>query len=110
MTDKRIVLSTAGSEDEARKIAPALVERRLAACVNIVGPIHSVYRWKGAVESAAEHLLVIKDSTAAAFPRVRDAIRELHSYDLPECIMLPVEAGSEEYLTWIGESVNREIG
>ena len=104
MTDKRIVLSTAGSEDEARKIAQALVERRLAACVNVVGPIQSVYRWKGAVESAAEHLLIIK-TTAAAFPRVRDAIRELHAYELPECVMLSVEAGSEEYLNWIAESV-----
>lgn len=103
MTDKRIVLSTAGSEEEARRIAQALVERRLAACVNIVGPIQSVYRWKGAVESAAEHLLIIK-TTAASFPRVRDAIRELHSYELPECVMLSIEAGSEEYLKWIGES------
>ncbi len=109
MTDKRIVLSTAGSEEEARRIAQALVERRLAACVNIVGPIHSVYRWKGAVESAPEHLLIIK-TTVAAFPRVRDAIRELHSYELPECVMLSIEDGSEEYLKWIGESVNREIG
>ena len=104
MTDKRIVLSTAGSEEEGRKIAQALVERRLAACVNIVGPIHSVYRWKGAVESAPEHLLIIK-TTSAAFPQVRDAIRELHSYELPECILLPIEAGSEDYLKWIEESV-----
>jgi periplasmic divalent cation tolerance protein len=105
MTDKRIVLSTAGSEEEARKIAQALVELRLAACVNIVGPIHSVYRWKGGVESAPEHLLIIK-TTAEAFPRVRDAIRGLHSYELPECILLPIEAGSEDYLKWIGESVD----
>ena len=109
MTDKRIILTTAGSEAEAHKIAQALVERRLAACVNIVGPIQSVYRWKGAVESAPEHLLVIK-TTAAAFPRVRDAIRELHSYELPECVMLQIENGSEEYLRWIAESVDREIG
>ena len=105
MTDKRIVLTTAGSEEEAQKIAQALVERRLAACVNIVGPIHSVYRWKGAVESAPEHLLIIK-TTAAAFPRVRDAIRELHSYELPECVMLSIEAGSNDYLKWIAESVD----
>lgn len=104
MTDKRIVLSTAGSEEEARRIAQALVERRLAACVNIVGPIHSVYRWKGAVESAPEHLLILK-TTAAAFPRVRDAIRELHSYELPECVMLQIEDGGEEYLRWITDSV-----
>jgi len=81
----------------------------LAACVNIVGPIQSVYRWKGAVESAPEHLLIIK-TTAAAFPRVRDAIRELHSYELSECVMLSIEAGSEEYMKWIGESVDRVIG
>jgi len=104
MTDKRIILTTAGSEAEARKIAQALVERHLAACVNIVGPIRSLYRWKGAVESAPEHILIIK-TTAAAFPRVRDAIRELHSYELPECIMLPIEAGSRDYLKWIEESV-----
>ncbi len=109
MTDKRIVLSITGSQEEARRIAQALVERRLAACVNIVGPIHSVYRWKGAVESAPEHLLVIK-TTAAAFPRVRDSIRELHSYEVPECVMLSIEAGSEEYMKWIGESVDRVIG
>jgi len=109
MTDKRIVLSTAASEEEARKIAHALVERRLAACVNIVGPIQSVYRWKAAVESAPEYLLVIK-STSAAFPHVRDAIRELHSYELPECVMLSIEAGSEDYLHWIEESVDSDIG
>ena len=105
MTDKRIVLSTAGSEEEARRIAQALVERSLAACVNIVGPIQSVYRWKGALERAPEHLLIIK-TTAAAFPRVCDAIRELHSYALPECVMLAIEAGSEEYMKWIGEAVD----
>jgi periplasmic divalent cation tolerance protein len=105
MTDKRIVLSTAGSQDEARKIAHALVEHRLAACVNIVGPIQSVYRWKGAVESATEYLLIIK-TTAAAFPRVRDVIRELHSYEVPECVMLQIEDGDQEYLRWIGESVS----
>ena len=105
MTDKRIILTTAGSEEEARKIAQTLVERRLAACVNIVGPIHSVYRWKGAVESAAEHLLIIK-TTAAAFARVRDAIRELHSYELPECVMVAIADGDQEYLSWIGDSIS----
>jgi len=109
MTDKRVVLSTAGSAEEARKIAQALVERRLAACVNIVGPIHSVYRWRGGVENAPEHLLIIK-TTATAFPRVRDALSELHSYELPECVMLSVEAGSDDYLRWIDESMHWEIG
>ncbi len=104
MTDKRIVLTTAGSQEEARKIAAALVERRSAACVNIVGPIESMYRWKGAVESAQEWLLIIK-TAAAQFERVRAALRELHSYELPECIELAVEDGSAEYLAWIGENV-----
>jgi periplasmic divalent cation tolerance protein len=105
MTDKRVVLITAVSKDEAQKIAHALVERRLAACVNITGPIESVYRWKGDVEIAEEWLLFIK-TTAAAFEPLRDAIRELHSYELPECIMLPIESGSAEYLNWIAENVS----
>jgi len=105
MTDKRIVLSTAGSEDEARKIAHSLVERRLAACVNIVPRVESIYRWKGKVESCPEWLLIIK-TTAAQFDPVRDAIGELHSYDVPECIALNVEGGSEDYLQWLGESVD----
>ena len=104
MTDKRIVLSTASSADEARKIANHLVGNRLAACVNIVPKIESVYRWQGKVESSAEWLLLIK-TTVAKFPNVRNAIRELHSYDLPECIAIAVEDGGEEYLDWIAESV-----
>jgi len=104
MTDKRVVLTTAGSKEEAQKIARALVERRLAACVNVVGPIESVYRWKGAVETAEEFLCVIK-TTAAAVERVRGTIKELHSYELPEYVELAVEDGSAEYLAWIGENV-----
>jgi len=104
MTDKRIVLSTAGSAEEARKIASQLVERRLTACVNIVPQIESIYRWQGKVESAQEWLLLIK-TTAEKFPAVCDAIRELHSYELPECILLNIENGSAEYLQWLAESV-----
>ena len=104
MTDKRIVLSTAGSEEEARKIANALVERQLAACVNIVPQIESVYRWQGKMESAREWLLLIK-TTAEKFAAVRDAIRELHSYDLPECIAINIEDGSAAYLEWIAANV-----
>jgi len=104
MTDKRIVLSTAGSEDEARNIARHLVERQLAACVNIVPQIESIYRWKGKVESSQEWLLLIK-TTAERFPAVRDTLRELHSYELPECIALNVEDGAAEYLEWIERSV-----
>ncbi|HJX83037.1 MAG TPA: divalent-cation tolerance protein CutA [Candidatus Angelobacter sp.] len=104
MTEARIILTTAGSQEEARKIAHALVERKLAACVNIVPQVESVYRWQGKVENAAEWLLIIKTS-AAAFERVRDVVRELHSYELPECIMLEIAGGSPEYLAWIGENV-----
>jgi periplasmic divalent cation tolerance protein len=104
MTDKRIVFSTANSEQEARKIAHALVDRKLAACVNIVPQIESVYRWRGQVESAKEWLLLIK-TTGEKFPAVQDAIRELHSYELPECIAVRINDGSAEYLQWIADSV-----
>lgn len=102
-SDKKLVFTTAATKEEAEEIALALVERKLAACVNIVA-IHSVYRWKDEVESSPEHLLIIK-TTAAAFDRVRAAINELSSYDLPECIQLSIDAGSQAYLQWIGASV-----
>jgi periplasmic divalent cation tolerance protein len=100
MTDKRIVLSTAGSEQEAHKIAHILVKRRLAACVNIVPRVQSIYRWKGEIESAQEWLLLIK-TRADKFPAVRDAIGELHSYEVPECVVLEIEDGSLPYLQWL---------
>jgi len=103
MTDKRIVLSTAGSEDEARSLARHLVEHQLAACVNIIPRIESIYRWQGKVESSQEWLLLIK-TTAERFPAVRDAIRELHSYELPECVALTIEDGSPDYLQWLADS------
>ncbi len=104
MTDKRIVLSTASSEDEARKIAHYLVEHQLAACVNIVPHVESIYRWQGKLESSREWLLMIK-TTVKKFAEVRDAIRELHSYDVPECVAVTIDDGSADYLQWIGESV-----
>jgi len=104
MTNKRLVLTTTSSAEDSKKIARVLVERRLAACVNIVPRIESVYRWEGKVEEAQEYLLLIK-TTEEAFPRLRDAIQELHSYDIPECIALPIENGSVPYLSWINESV-----
>jgi len=104
MTDKRLVFTTCGSAEEARRIAQELVERRLAACVNILPQIESVYRWKGEVESATEWLLIIK-TTADAFEQLRSALVKLHSYDVPECLEIAIEDGSAEYLEWIGESV-----
>ena len=103
MTNKKLVLSTAGSKEEAQKIARILVERLLAACVNIIA-VGSIYRWEGEVEQAQEWLLVIK-TTDEGFDRVRAAITELHSYEVPECISVAVEDGSAEYLQWISESV-----
>ena len=104
MSEQKIVLTTAGSQEEARKIGHALVERRLAACVNILPSIESVYRWKEKVETAQEWMLVIK-TTGTAFQQVRAVIGELHSYELPECVLLAIENGSAEYLQWITDSV-----
>ncbi len=107
MTDARIVLTATGNRDEADKIAQALVQRQLAACVNIIGPMTSVYRWKGKVESAAEFLLVIK-TTEDAFEPVREAVRELHSYELPEFVELGITRGEGKYLAWLEHSVHYE--
>lgn len=104
MTDKVLILTTAGTEAEARKLAESLVERRLAACVNIVPRIQSVYRWEGKVESSEEFLLLIK-TTEARTADVQSAIRELHSYELPEFVVISIKAGSAEYLNWINDSV-----
>lgn len=104
MTDKLLIFTTTDSESEAKKIAQMLVERRLAACVNVIPRMHSVYRWKDKVESAEEFLLLIKTSKENE-SAVQAAIRELHSYDLPECISIPIDSGSAEYLKWITESL-----
>ncbi|PYX26921.1 MAG: divalent-cation tolerance protein CutA [Acidobacteria bacterium] len=105
MTDKRLVLTTCGSLEEARRIAQELIGRRLAACVNIVPQIESIYRWQGEVETATEWLLIIK-TTADAFETLRDSLGKLHSYDVPECIVITIEDGSAAYLDWIGSSVS----
>ncbi len=105
MTDKILVMVTCGSRKEARKIARALVGQRLAACISEIGvPVASKYRWKGKVESAQEFLLLIK-TTKKRFTAVRDAVRKLHSYEVPEIIALPIAAGSRAYLNWIAQSV-----
>ena len=100
MNESLVVLTTAPTAEEADALAAALVERQLAACVQIVGPVTSVYRWEGAVQRSEERLLLVK-TTAAAYPRVEAAIRELHSYECPEVVALPIEAGSRDYLAWI---------
>jgi periplasmic divalent cation tolerance protein len=105
MTDKIIVLVTCGSKREARRIARALVDARLAACVNVAqAPVESVFRWKGKIETAREFLLMIKTSRKR-FAALEAEVRRLHSYDIPEIIALPIERGSRPYLAWIGDSV-----
>ena len=104
MTDKILVLTTASSKEEARRIGRVLVERLLAACVSIVPQLDSIYRWEGEIEEAEEWLLMVKTSRGA-FERVRDPINELHSYDVPECISVAIDEGSAGYLSWIGQSV-----
>jgi periplasmic divalent cation tolerance protein len=99
-----LVFTTASSEAEAATIARGLVERRLAACVSASSPIRSTYRWKGAIAVDEERMLVVK-TTRARFAAVADAIRALHSYENPEIVQVPIEAGSEPYLAWIRESV-----
>jgi periplasmic divalent cation tolerance protein len=105
VTDKIVVLVTCESAKEARRIARALVEQRLAACVNILEvPVRSIYRWKGRVESAKEFLLVIK-SSRKRFAALQSEIKKLHSYDVPEIIALSIERGSRDYLAWLNESI-----
>jgi len=104
MADKKLVISTAGSKEEASRIARTLVEERLAACVNIIGPIESVYRWQGKVENAAEFLILAK-TVSAKSKMVIKRLQELHSYDLPEAIEIDMDGGSPEYLEWIAASV-----
>lgn len=107
ITDKIAVLVTCASAKEAGRIARVLVERRLAACANILEvPVRSIYRWKGNVETAREFLLIVKTSRKR-FRAVRDTVQDLHSYDLPEIIALPISAGSRDYLAWIAESVRK---
>jgi periplasmic divalent cation tolerance protein len=99
------VLTTVASEEEAGRIAAVLVERKLAACVQVIGPIHSRYRWQGKVEEEREWQCLAK-TTRAAYERVEDAIREVHSYDEPEIIATPIVAGSAGYLAWIDDNVD----
>ena len=99
-----VVLVTVGSVAEGERLSRALVEERLAACVNRIPAVQSVYRWQGKVEQSAEELLVIK-TRADLFAALEKRVRELHSYSVPEVIALPIMNGSEAYLKWLGEQV-----
>jgi periplasmic divalent cation tolerance protein len=100
MTDKILVISTCAAEADAERLARALLDARLAACVNVVPGVRSFYRWKGEIESEAEFMLIIKTSRDL-FPALLAEIEKLHPYEVPELLALPVLAGAENYLSWL---------
>jgi periplasmic divalent cation tolerance protein len=102
-----VVLVTAGSAEEAERLGRTLVDERLIACANVVGPIRSIYRWEGRVEEAAEHLLVLK-ARAADAAALEARVRALHTYEVPEVLALPLRAGSAPYLAWLAEATRRD--
>lgn len=102
-----LVLSTAGNAEEGERLARALVEERLAACVNVVPGVRSVYRWKDAVQTDAEVLLVIK-TVRELFPALCRRVRELHQYELPELLCLEPTGGDQQYLAWVAGSVRED--
>jgi len=106
MNGKLIVFVSCSGMPEARKIARVLVEKRLAACANIVPRVHSVYRWKGKVESAGETLMILKTSRKH-FAALQREVMRLHSYDTPEIIAVPIAAGAHKYLAWLDGSLRR---
>jgi len=107
MTDKIVVLSTCASADEARRIAGELIAQRLAACVNLLPPVRSVYHWKGAIEEGEETLMIIK-SARPLFDQLKAAIARLHSYEVPEIIAIPVVDGATSYLAWMDKELSHK--
>jgi periplasmic divalent cation tolerance protein len=105
MTDFQIVLCTCVDREQAERIADRLIEQHLAACVNILPGVQSIYRWQGAVESAAEVLMLIKTDSAHS-NEVQSTIAGLHSYEVPEFLILPVSGGSDAYLAWLKASLD----
>ncbi len=99
-----VVYVTVESAEEGKRLASALVEERLAACVNRLGPVQSTYRWEGHVEHSEEHLLIIKTSEGL-FDRLKKRVQELHSYSVPEVIALPIVNGNEGYLKWLEDQL-----
>ena len=100
MTDKIVVLTTCAAAVDAERMARALVDGRLAACVNVVPGVRSFYHWKGETESSEEYLLIVKTSRDL-FGALRAEMEKLHPYELPELLALPVVAGAENYLSWL---------
>jgi periplasmic divalent cation tolerance protein len=104
VSERLLVLTTVARAEDAERIAEALVEERLAACVNVLPGVRSIYRWKGAVEREEERLLVVK-TRADRFAALRDRVLALHPYEVPEVVAVTIEAGSPAYLRWLDESV-----
>jgi periplasmic divalent cation tolerance protein len=104
VTDKVVIMVTASSRRECRKIARRLIEEKLAACVNITQPIQSIYRWEGKIDYGKEFLMFIK-TVRDLFPQIRAEIALVHSYHTPEIICLPIIDGSPNYMQWVAESV-----
>jgi periplasmic divalent cation tolerance protein len=104
MSDAIVVFMTAPKADEARRIAKELVERQLAACVQILPEIESVYRWNGEVQRDTE-ILILAKTTAAQFDDLERAVREMHSYDTPEIVAVPMAHVSEPYRAWLADNV-----
>lgn len=102
MVEHLLVLTTLGNDEDAANVAKALVERRVAACVNIVGSVRSFYRWEGKIEDDSERLLLIK-TRADRYEDLESVIGEVHPYDVPELIALPVERGAAAYLGWVDD-------
>lgn len=107
MDEKIIVLTTCATAEEARRIASELISQRLAACVNVLPPVRSIYHWKGAVEEGEETLMIIK-SARPLFEQLKTAIAALHSYDVPEIIAIPIVDGSHSYLAWMDQELARK--
>jgi len=101
-----VVLVTTANAEEGARLGRTLVEERLAACANVIGPMRSIYRWQGAVEDAEEHLVLLK-ARGADVAAVEARVRALHSYDVPEVLALPVTAGSASYLAWLADATKR---
>jgi periplasmic divalent cation tolerance protein len=99
-----VIFITAANQKEAKKIAGRLVSEKLAACVNIVPQVNSLFRWQGRVDGAKEVLLIVK-SKAAAFRKIAALVKKLHSYEVPEIIAVPIIAGEKKYLEWLNDSV-----
>jgi len=106
MAEHLMAITTVGNEDDARKVAKSLVERRIVACVNVSGPVRSFYHWEGGLQDDSEYLLFMK-TRVDRLPDLETAINEIHPYDVPELIAIPIERGSAAYLGWLNEQVQR---